>query len=946
MATAVIADIGTATALDIEGESLENVTCSHMAGDTFAMGETTVLCTATDKGKTGKCSYTITVVDQQTPVMQCPSTLSFDANQNQDRTKAQLTGVSVSDNVDSGDDILIMCRIVQSGSDPVALDTTLSTELAVGDYTAMCTAKDQSDNMANCSIDVSVLDTQAPNLTCPTSLKRDSGPAPAVSVEWNVNVRDNVPGSASVECSPNSDSSFAVADSPHTVTCTATDGASNTAQCVFQVTILDTGAPNMTCPDDQRVDLASSVTTTTLSVSSLASATDNSGTAPSIVCDPADGTSIDLGRTKVTCTATDAMDLTSSCSFDVVVVNPDGPVLACPDDVLVNLAPGETSASPEQPLPIATAETAIEGDVTCDQSGTAPLPAGTTMVTCTAKDAESDATGTCTYNVIVRDTVPPVFDKCPSDTSVTTGDKTTGVLRWMDALNASDAFSDEPVTVQCSAENDVTQAAIGFHQVRCTATDTAGNSADNCLFEIEVIDNNDPVLVCEDITLRLPEGSVNMSAGAWQITAVDNSNDNLTVACDAEPSTEYAVGNADVSCTTSDTSGNQAQCSFTVAVMADCIPEWGAFSECSACPQPFRTRSRVAFRRPAANGGRPCQRTDIQICDLSCLEIVTGMRLTGVQDVAALRNPDVVILIREAIAEFLAGRGFTIELKSIGIDPQDIVLVNARRAGDTVDIPYTISVTDDKAPEMIASVDEVSTTPALLRQLLDGIVQKVQTSDPSVFDDNVQLAQSSARLSSDPAASDDKDDDDTNVGLIVGIIAAVAAVGAIVIFVAARRSSAEHNVAPEVLPTQATDTIKSEKGPLGSERRISFHQGISPTQDVRNEEELDINIFTNPTYRGDTETEDNFDRNGDIVLGGSSSEKRAISDVDQGANFDAQASDADNANADSEGGYLDVDQEDEVDEDLAGHHDLALEHAVDDTAEAESADEDGDGYGF
>ncbi|MFQ5494965.1 MAG: HYR domain-containing protein [Phycisphaerae bacterium] len=67
-------------------------------------------------------------------------------------------------------------------------------------------------------------------------------------------------------------------------------------------------------------------------------ATDNCDAGPvSVVCDPPSGTAFTIGTTTVTCTATDACGLQSSCSFDVTV---ETPVLTVDVELSATAAPG------------------------------------------------------------------------------------------------------------------------------------------------------------------------------------------------------------------------------------------------------------------------------------------------------------------------------------------------------------------------------------------------------------------------------------------------------------------------------------------------------------------------------------------------------------------------------------------------------------------------------
>jgi hypothetical protein len=105
----------------------------------------------------------------------------------------------------------------------------------VGTTTVTCTPTTGSA----CTFTVQVTDTQAPTITCPTSVTSVT-PAPnqmgTIVTYPPPTASDNCPG-VTVTCVPASGSIFPVGTT--TVTCTATDASGNTATCSFTVTEFD-----------------------------------------------------------------------------------------------------------------------------------------------------------------------------------------------------------------------------------------------------------------------------------------------------------------------------------------------------------------------------------------------------------------------------------------------------------------------------------------------------------------------------------------------------------------------------------------------------------------------------------------------------------------------------------------------------------------------------------
>jgi hypothetical protein len=117
-------------------------------------------------------------------------------------------------------------------------------------------------------------------------------------------------------CAPASGSTFPLG--PTTVNCTVTDGGGLTDSGSFEIMVVDTTAPTL-------VGMPSDVSLTTGDPSGATltytppTASDLVDPSPDVSCVPASGSSIPVGTTKVTCTATDATGNHASASFDATV---------------------------------------------------------------------------------------------------------------------------------------------------------------------------------------------------------------------------------------------------------------------------------------------------------------------------------------------------------------------------------------------------------------------------------------------------------------------------------------------------------------------------------------------------------------------------------------------------------------------------------------------------
>jgi hypothetical protein len=88
---------------------------------------------------------------------------------------------------------------------------------------------------ASCSFMVTVTDAQPPMLTCPGNITTNSTSSAGAVVTFTATATDNCAPAPTVTCTPPSGSTFPIGTT--TVTCTAMDAGSNSANCPFTVTV-------------------------------------------------------------------------------------------------------------------------------------------------------------------------------------------------------------------------------------------------------------------------------------------------------------------------------------------------------------------------------------------------------------------------------------------------------------------------------------------------------------------------------------------------------------------------------------------------------------------------------------------------------------------------------------------------------------------------------------
>jgi len=134
------------TATDESGDNPgPSVSCTPASGSTFAVGTTTVTCTATDSDDANSPvsqSFTVTVKDVTPPTLSLPSTIPVDATSPQGASVSYTVTATDPDNAAS--QLTISCSPASGSTFPI------------GTTTVNCTAKDTSGNSSSGSFQVVV----------------------------------------------------------------------------------------------------------------------------------------------------------------------------------------------------------------------------------------------------------------------------------------------------------------------------------------------------------------------------------------------------------------------------------------------------------------------------------------------------------------------------------------------------------------------------------------------------------------------------------------------------------------------------------------------------------------------------------------------------------------------------------------------------------------------
>ncbi|HVL86561.1 MAG TPA: HYR domain-containing protein, partial [Candidatus Thermoplasmatota archaeon] len=442
-----------------------------------------------------------------------------------------------------GEPVPVACQ-PQSG----ALFPVLTTNVA-------CEAVDADGNRATGSFTVQVVDTTPPAFPSLSTLTVEAGGPSGATATFALEAIDVVDGPLPSSCEPVSGSLFPLGVT--SVACRASDAAGNPATAAFDVKVVDTTPPT----------LAGVPAGVTLEATSSAGAPHSweaptsidlvSGSVP-VVCAPASGSEFPLGSTLVTCRATDNAGNTVSGTFTVTVRDTTKPILSgVPASVTLEATgPGGAAHAWEGPTAVDVVGGALS--VVCAPASGSTFGLGTTTVTCSATDAAGNA-AEATFAITVRDTTPPAIT-LPS--SITLGPVTADGARADFVVKASDLV-DGPVAVACTPASGST-FPLGRTLVTCRATDAAGNQRSETL-AIVVRDEEAPVLTTP-APLVVEAAGPDGAPTTFAVTATDNVDGALPVACSPASGTLFPLGESIVRCNATDANGNTASASFPVRV--------------------------------------------------------------------------------------------------------------------------------------------------------------------------------------------------------------------------------------------------------------------------------------------------------------------------------------------------------------------------------------------
>jgi hypothetical protein len=443
----------------------------------------------------------------------------------------------------------------------------------LGSLSLRLTVTDNNTASSSTECGVFIKDVSAPGISTPGDITAEADSTFGATVGYSAYAQDAVDDSAPylLTCAPPAGSVFPLAAAPANdkttaVACAATDSAGNTANASFNITVHDTTAPVITAPLGLGVEAMGASGATAEFPATTADVVDGAGTA---TCVPASGSLFPLGDTSVSCNAADARgNAATPRSFVLTVHDTTRPTIDPRGDVTQE-ATGASGALVTYASP--TTHDLVDGDrsATCTPASGALFALGATVVTCSAVDAAGNAAIDTYFNVTVLDRTPPTIDAHDDVTEEATS--AAGAVVTYTSPATQDLV--DGVGVASCLPASGTTFALGTTLVTCSASDNAGNAANDTHFNVTVVDRTPPTIdAVSDIgpvEAAGPLGTLVFYTSPATHDAVDGDG---TATCSPTSASIFAIAATTVTCTAHDAAGNEAASRQFVVTVVDSTP--------------------------------------------------------------------------------------------------------------------------------------------------------------------------------------------------------------------------------------------------------------------------------------------------------------------------------------------------------------------------------------
>jgi hypothetical protein len=240
--------------------------------------------------------------------------------------------------------------------------------------------------------------------------------------------------------------------------------------------------------------------------------------------------------------------------------------VTCPANVTQNNDPDQCGALVNYPPPTASEGCGMVG---CSPESGSLFPKGTTTVTCSTA---GDTPFSCSFTVTINDTQSPSIT-CPANIVTNTDlGQCSAVVNYVTPTATDNCDGAVPVTCAPASGSAFPK---GKTTVTCSAMDTSGNKG-SCVFMVTVDDMQQPTITCPASQIAAAQASCPIQTATvvnYPDPTVSDNCPGATFSCSPPSGSGFPVGTTTVTCTATDTSGNTAQCTFSLSAFSFCLQD-------------------------------------------------------------------------------------------------------------------------------------------------------------------------------------------------------------------------------------------------------------------------------------------------------------------------------------------------------------------------------------
>ena len=551
--------------------------------------------TATDAcGNQSTAQATFTIEDTTSPMITCPSDLLLECGDadNDQLINAWLNAATTTDPSDCSS-VVITHDFV--GTLPLPLVCNGGTGILV-----TFTATDDCGNTETCTATVTMDDTIDPffvNCHDDVTLPADVNSCERTVLYGTPVAFDQCDDMVDVTLTAGLPSGAAFPIGLTTVTYLATDDCGNTAECTFDITIIDGETPELDCPSTDIIKCADPNMCTWVADEDVNALTDDQCgvglltytiTGATNVSSPTTGVNnigddevvFNLGTSVVTYSIMDGAGNTTTCQFEVIVNDCQDPTLTCNDQLNVDCGSEDLTMWMASIEATAMDNCDMGADITFNSLLLTDFSScGNTfdrVYQFTVIDQAGNSSS-CTGRYSTVDNIAPMISPASNMSFECDGtDFSDDLTGWINNNGGSTFTSDNCSNTATYTNNFIgglvpSCGSTGSVMVTFTATDECGNtSTTSAVFE--VTDTTAPVVNCpSDLSLECSDPNNSNTINAWllQASATDQCSPNVTVTNDYPDVFVDGCGTSGtftVTFTATDDCGNFSICSSDIII--------------------------------------------------------------------------------------------------------------------------------------------------------------------------------------------------------------------------------------------------------------------------------------------------------------------------------------------------------------------------------------------